>query len=82
MTLRLFAFVLIYQLTFAQQTITGTVYVERIPLEGAAVIIKGTKQGAITDASGIFSLTLPKIKNPVVMISYLGYKTFTRKIKK
>lgn len=82
MTLRLFAFVLIYQLTFAQQTIIGTVYVERIPLEGAAVIIKGTKQGAITDASGIFSLTLPKIKNPVVMISYLGYKTFTRKIKK
>jgi len=79
---RLLAIVLLCQFTFAQQTVTGTVYSEKMPLERAAVIIKGTNQGTITDASGIFSLSFSKIKNPEVMISYLGHKTFIQKIKK
>ena len=78
---RLLAIVLLCQFTFAQQTVTGTVYAEKMPLEGAAVIIKGTNQGTITDASGMFSLSFSKIKNPKVMISYLGHKTFMQKIK-
>jgi outer membrane receptor for ferrienterochelin and colicins len=81
MSLRLLAFVLFCKFTFAQQTVTGTVYAEKIPLGGAAVIIKGTNQGTITNASGMFSLSFSKIKNPKVMISYLGHKTFMQKIK-
>ena len=81
MSLRLLAFVLFCKFTFAQQTVTGTVYAEKIPLGGAAVIIKGTNQGTITNASGMFSLSFSKIKNPKVMLSYLGHKTFMQKIK-
>ena len=43
-------------------------------LEGASVIIKGTKTGTTTDASGKFTLDITG-KSRVLVISYLGYIT-------
>ncbi len=49
------------------------------PLIGAAVVVKGTTKGAVTDIEGNFELSLEEgIKFPVELeISYLGYQTAT-----
>ena len=44
------------------------------PLQGAAVIIKGTNSGTITNASGGFQLKVPASESSIV-ISFVGYKT-------
>ncbi len=45
-------------LLFAQQKITGTVTDENNePLPGAAIMVKGTSSGSITDVNGNFELT-------------------------
>lgn len=81
MLTRLLALIFFCQLSFAQQTIKGSVFAGGFPLDGASVVVKGTNLGTITNASGIFSLSFSKITNPKIMISYLGHKTFTQKIK-
>ena len=52
------------QLTFAQQTITGTVVenVKNEPLIGASVTVTGTTTGAVTDLDGKFSLVDQKMR--------------------
>ncbi|MBR1466792.1 MAG: SusC/RagA family TonB-linked outer membrane protein [Bacteroidaceae bacterium] len=47
------------------------------PLIGASVYVLETKAGAMTDAEGKFSVTLPKDKASNVRFSYLGMKTQT-----
>ncbi|MDD2314284.1 MAG: TonB family protein [Proteiniphilum sp.] len=44
------------------------------PLEGAAVAIKGTNSGTITDAKGGFQLKVPA-DGGILTISFVGYKT-------
>ena len=44
------------------------------PLQGAAVIIKGTNEGTITDARGGFQLKVPAGEASLA-ISFVGYKT-------
>lgn len=46
---------------------------EKSPLPGISVLIKGTKTGVMTDASGNYSLTLPP--NATLIFSYSGYVT-------
>ena len=46
------------------------------PLIGAAVIVKGTNIGTLTDTNGMFSLTYHREKATLV-ISYTGYETRT-----
>ncbi|MDR1722435.1 MAG: TonB-dependent receptor [Tannerella sp.] len=73
----LLSFVLGLQMMFAQQTVvaSGTVIGEEDgePLIGAAVKVKGTSQGTITNADGAFSLTVAQ--DAVLEISYVGYLT-------
>jgi TonB-linked SusC/RagA family outer membrane protein len=58
-----------------QRKITGTVLNERgEPLAGATVLIAGTTIGAITDASGKFSLDVSD-PNASIVISFIGYVT-------
>ncbi|MBG0859414.1 MAG: TonB-dependent receptor [Bacteroidales bacterium] len=58
-----------------QRKLTGTVLNERgEPLAGATVLIAGTTIGAITDASGKFSLDVTD-PNASVVISFVGYVT-------
>ncbi|GAA4496698.1 TonB-dependent receptor [Hymenobacter ginsengisoli] len=44
------------------------------PLPGATIIIRGTKTGTASDASGIFHFNLPT-GNEVLIISSIGFKT-------
>ncbi len=64
--------------TFAQGTITGTVYDADSsgPLPGANVIIKGTNNGTTTDFDGKFTLT-SETSTGSVEISYIGFTTQT-----
>ena len=81
MLLRLLFIVCLTQITCAQQqTIKGVVFSEGLPLEGATIVAKGSNFGTTTNTSGVFSLNLSNIKNPKIMISYLGHKSFIQKI--
>jgi TonB-linked SusC/RagA family outer membrane protein len=54
--------------------ISGTVTdVTGEPIVGANVVEKGTTNGTVTDADGVFSLTVAE--NSVLQVSYIGYVT-------
>src|SRR3712207_9093943 len=60
--------------------IKGTVVDEQgVPVIGAAVKLKGTTQGTITDIDGNFRLDASL--NDVVIISYVGLETVERRIR-
>lgn len=61
---------------WAQRTVSGTVTdaANGQPVEGVAVIVKGTTSGMFTDASGGYSLQVPEGGN-VLVFSYVGYVT-------
>ncbi|MDC1081452.1 TonB-dependent receptor, partial [Flavobacteriaceae bacterium] len=81
MLIRLLLLVGFFQISHAQNNLVkGVVFSEGRSLEGASVIVYGSKIGTITDASGAFVLQLPNIKNPRIIISYLGHKSFIQKI--
>lgn len=57
------------------RVITGTVSDQtKEPLIGVNIVIKGTTTGTVSDVDGQFSLSVPEA-NPVLVISYIGYKT-------
>ena len=60
----------------AQQsgTATGTVVDAMGPVIGAAVVVKGTTNGVVTDFDGNFSLNNVK-KGDIIQISFVGYVT-------
>ena len=64
----------------AQTTVKGQVVDAESgePLIGAAATVVGTSQGAVTDLDGNF--TLKVAPNATLVIKYLGYKEFKRKI--
>jgi hypothetical protein len=45
-------------------------------MAGVSVLFKGTSVGAITDARGVYSITV-RGTNPTLVFSYLGYATET-----
>jgi iron complex outermembrane receptor protein len=60
--------------TFAQQrTLTGTVTASEdgVALPGVNVTVKSTRQGAITDADGRFSISL--VKGETLVFSFIGF---------
>lgn len=59
----------------AQRTVSGRVTgSDGTPLIGAAVQVKGTQTGTVTDADGKYRLMVPA-GNQSLMISYVGYDT-------
>ncbi|GMQ27848.1 TonB-dependent receptor [Algoriphagus confluentis] len=61
-----------YPTDLAWEVITGKVIDETgAPLPGAAILVKGTTTGTITDLDGNFSLDVAS--DAVLVISYLGY---------
>ncbi|MBC9930531.1 TonB-dependent receptor [Chitinophaga qingshengii] len=55
--------------------ITGRVTTENNePIPGVTVWVKGTKNRAVTDGEGRYSLTIDT-ENPVISFSYVGYQT-------
>ena len=75
---QLFSLVLvasICSLSVAQTTISGTVKDSlNQPIFGAAVIVKGTKNGKITDQKGAFSLQVTDASSAVLNVTYSGFK--------
>ena len=58
-----------------ERTITGQVVdAKGEPLIGVSILVKGTTDGAITDLDGNYNI-VTKSKNPVIVYSYIGYKT-------
>lgn len=61
--------------TIAQNTIKGKVTDSySTPLEAVTILVKGTKNGTITDTDGNFELNNVQ-KNDILLVSYVGYKT-------
>ena len=70
------ALCLTVQFGFAQQlTVTGVVTSkdDGQPVIGASILVKGTKNGTITDFDGVYTINVDKGKTLVV--SYVGMKT-------
>ena len=58
-----------------ERTITGQVVdAKGEPLIGVSILVKGTTDGAITDLDGKYKI-VTKSNNPVIVYSYIGYKT-------
>ncbi|MBO0948461.1 SusC/RagA family TonB-linked outer membrane protein [Fibrella forsythiae] len=61
--------------TFAQTKISGRVIDEQqAGLPGVSVVLKGTTQGSVTDATGNFSINAPN-RNGSLVFSYIGFVT-------
>ena len=73
LSLFLISFFLYVGAAVAQTHVTGTVVSDEDgePVIGAAVRVSGTEMGGVTDANGVFNITLPEGKK-VITISYLG----------
>ena len=71
--LLLFAMLFLSASAMAQDhTVTGTITgSDNDPLVGAAVLVKGTAKGTITDIDGKFSISAPD--NSTLVITYVGY---------
>ncbi|MEO8962040.1 MAG: TonB-dependent receptor [Ginsengibacter sp.] len=48
---------------------------EGVPLQGASVLVAGTKNGTTTNSDGQFTLSVPNGENIVLEISSVGYQT-------
>ncbi|MCK0133867.1 MULTISPECIES: TonB-dependent receptor [Arenibacter] len=72
----MFVFVIGTSMTsWAQTTITGTVSDEQnVPLPGATVLEKGTKNGTTTDFDGNFTIQVSD-ESAILAVSFLGYAT-------
>lgn len=57
-----------------QQTVSGTVADENnIPLPGVTVLVKGTKNGTVSDIDGNFSMEASN--DDILVFSYIGFET-------
>lgn len=74
--IHLFFFLAFCQYSFSQEnTIKGLVLDEtNQPLPGANVKVKNSSNGVVTDFDGNFLINI-KEKTPVLVVSYVGYKT-------
>jgi len=60
----------------AQRTVTGTVTDDtKSPLPGAAVVVKGTTIGSVTDINGAFSISGVPDTGEILIVSFMGMKT-------
>jgi TonB-linked SusC/RagA family outer membrane protein len=68
------SFMIMFQWSFAQQSVSGTVTdSEGVPLPGATVIVEGTSTGVSTDFDGVYSITANE--GDVLSFSYVGFTT-------
>jgi len=80
---------LLFVLSFASVSVAQSLEIEgkvfdnqtKENLIGANVMVKGTNLGTVTDVNGHFKIKLPHAKSATIVVSYLGYKSQTEKIK-
>jgi iron complex outermembrane receptor protein len=71
----------IFSTSFAQSVVTGTITdSQQNPLEGANIVIKGTKYNATSNSSGKFSIETQEKLPFSLLIQYVGYTTKEIKI--
>ena len=71
---------------FAQGTVSGTVVeqdTEEAVIQATAAVLKGQKivANAVTNTNGAFSIKVPSDGTYDLRITYVGFKTYTKKIK-
>ena len=67
-----FAFLAMFQVALAQQTVSGTVSdTDGVPLPGATVVVKGTSTATTADFDGNYSIAAAN--GDVLVVSYVGY---------
>ncbi|WP_133273887.1 SusC/RagA family TonB-linked outer membrane protein [Hymenobacter radiodurans] len=78
-TLLLIFLALVASLSAHAQTrqVAGTVLsaVDKAPLPGVSVVVKGTTTGTSTDPEGRFSLSVPTESSPVLVFSFIGFES-------
>ncbi len=68
------SFVIMFQWSFAQKSVSGTVSDSAgVPLPGATVVVDGTSNGVTTDFDGVYSILANE--GDVLSISYVGFTT-------
>ena len=68
------SFVIMFQWSFAQKSVSGTVSDSAgVPLPGATVVVDGTSNGVTTDFDGVYSISANE--GDVLSISYVGFTT-------
>jgi len=73
-----FAFLLTASVVFSQTTISGIIRARNDgTLPGANVYLRGTYDGASSDASGKFSFKSAKNGNQILIAEFLGYEPFS-----
>jgi len=77
-----FVFLIFFGIPAFSQKIQGYIYEldehqHKLPLPGANVFWSGTSSGTATDPDGYFELNRPGEKNPVLVVSYIGYRNDT-----
>jgi hypothetical protein len=82
----LYSFIILFLCftTYAQNTVVGGTVVDAKTKEAvpfANVVFKGTRIGAIADINGVYLLTSSQASDSVI-VTYLGYRPQTIKIKK
>ncbi len=66
------AFLAVFQVALAQQTVSGTVTdADGLPLPGATVVVKGTSTATSADFDGNY--TIAAANGNVLVVSYVGY---------
>ena len=80
-TIMTFMLLFLTSISIYAQKVSGVVLDEKkVPIIGAAVLVKGTTQGAATDIDGKFELNVPDLKNDALVVSYIGYKKKHQKL--
>jgi TonB-linked SusC/RagA family outer membrane protein len=68
------SFMIMFQWSFAQKSVSGTVSDSAgVPLPGATVIVDGTSNGVTTDFDGVYSIMANE--GDVLSVSYVGFTT-------
>ena len=68
------SFMIMFQWSFAQKSVSGTVSDSAgVPLPGATVVVDGTSNGVTTDFDGVYSIMANE--GDVLSVSYVGFTT-------
>lgn len=67
-------------IVFAQVEVTGTVSDDLgDPLPGAAVLVKGTSNGTVTDLDGNYTISVPN-QDATLVFSFLGFNNLEEQV--
>ena len=70
------SFIMMFQFSFAQKTVSGTVSDDAgVPLPGATVVIQGTSTGTTTNFDGVYSISANE--GDILVVSFVGYSSAT-----